>query len=441
MKYQRTGKPGNIAFISTAIFLLLFFAWNCKKGNLKEVPLLKTLPVTVTPAIGSIPAVIKTGGEITSEGSGAVSIRGVCWSMIPNPTVLNSDSITTDGKGIGLFSSTIAGLKPGTTYFIKAYAKNNAGTGYGNELTVPMDPVVPTVTTSNINVVSDTIAISGGEVLSDGGSPVTERGICWNTVKNPTRSSNSVDSFSTNGIGIGKFTSTMTLSRQDYNATFYFRAYASNSVGIAYGSEFSFSPAKLLVMDSYSNFYHFAKIGTQVWMVENLKTTLFNDGSAISYVEDSTPWNSRNTPGYCWYDSDETTYKNIYGALYNWYAVSRGNLCPTGWHVPSDSEWTTLSNYLGGATLSGGKLKETGVRHWKIPNAGATNETGFTALPGGYRTNTGLFENLGNYGQWWSSTAGTANVSYYRYLYYGNSSMISSFVNQKYGLSVRCLKN
>jgi uncharacterized protein (TIGR02145 family) len=421
--------------------LLLFFAWNCRNNNLKEVPLLRTLPVTVTPAIGSTPAFIKTGGEITSEGSGAVAVRGVCWSLHQNPTVLNSDSISTDGNGIGVFYSNITGIKPGTTYYIKAYAKNNAGTGYGDQLTALIAPVVPTVTTSKINVVSDTIAISGGEVLSDGGSPVTERGICWSTVKNPTHSQSSTDPFTKDSMGIGKFISTISLSKQDYNSIFYLRAYATNSVGTAYGIEFSFSPAKLLVKDKEGNFYHFVKIGTQVWMVENLKTTLFNDSSAIDYVEDSTPWNSRITAGYCWYDSDETTYKNTYGALYNWYAVGSGNLCPTGWHVPSDSEWSTLSNYLGGVTLSGGKLKETGVLHWKIPNAGATNETGFTALPGGYRNNTGLFENIGNYGQWWSTSAGTANVSYYRYLYYGNSSIISSFVNQKYGLSVRCLKN
>jgi uncharacterized protein (TIGR02145 family) len=418
------------------IFLLLFFAWNCKKSNLKEVPLLKTLPATVLNSSS-----VKTGGEITSEGSGSVSVRGVCWSPSANKTIQDTVGITTDGNGIGQFSSTIGGLKPGTTYFIKAYATNNAGTGYGNELTVLMAPVVPTVTTGNITVVSDTVAVSGGEVLSDGGAPVTERGICWNTVKNPTRSPSSIDPFTKDSMGIGKFFSTISLSRKDYNATFYLRAYATNSVGTAYGIEFSFSPAKLLVKDKEGNFYHFVKIGTQIWMVENLKTTLFNDSSAIDYVEDSTPWNSRITAGYCWYDNDETTYKNTFGALYNWYAVGSGNLCPTGWHVPSDSEWSTLSNYLGGVTLSGGKLKETGVLHWKIPNAGATNETGFAALPGGYRTNTGLFENIGNYGHWWSSTPGISNVSFYRYLYYGNSSITSSFVNQKYGLSVKCLKN
>jgi uncharacterized protein (TIGR02145 family) len=418
------------------IILLLFFVWNCKKDSPSEVPVLKTLPVTSLSSSS-----VKTGGDISSEGSGAVTARGVCWSLLPNPTILKIDSITTDGKGIGPFSSTIEGLKPGKSYIIKAYATNTVGTGYGTPMTAVIAPLMPTVTTSNIDLVSDTEVNSGGEVLSDGGSPVTERGICWSTVKNPTRSSSSVDSYTSDGIGIGKFISTIFLSKQDFNTTFYLRAYAINSAGTAYGFEFSFSPAKFSIVDGDNNFYHSVMIGSQVWMVGNLKTTKFNDGSPIPYVEDSGPWNNTITSGYCWYGNNETTYKDSYGALYNWYTVNSGKLCPIGWHVPSDSEWSTLSNFLGGATLSGGKLKEAGSLHWKSPNTGATNETSFSAIPGGNRTNSGLFENAGNYGQWWSTTPGTSNVSYYRYLYFGNSSMVSSFVNQKYGLSVRCIKN
>ena len=418
------------------IFLLLFIAWNCKQVNLNEVPLLRTLPVT-----GLTPTSIKTGGEITSEGSGSVVVRGICWSLVKNPTIQNIDSITTDGKGIGVFSSTISGLKPGTSYFIRSYATNNAGTGYGNQLTALVAPVAPAITTADILVIADTLATSGGEVLSDGGSPVLERGICWNTVKNPTRSASSLDPYSISGNGLGSFISTMALAKQSYSLTFYVRAYAINSVGTAYGTELSFSPSKLLIKDVDGNFYHFVKIGTQIWMVGNLRTTKFNDGSIIPYIEEASAWSSRINSGYCWYNGDESANKYIYGALYNWYAVNSGYLCPVGWHVPADNEWNTLSLYLGGVTLSGGKLKETGTQHWATPNAGATNETFFAALPGGYRTNTGLFENIGNYGQWWSTTDGTSNVSYYRYLYYGNSSMISSFVNQRYGLSVRCLKN
>lgn len=436
MNYQIAGKPGSKALFHTSMLLLLFFAWNCKPTDLKEVPLLKTLPVTSLTTSS-----VKTGGEISSEGSGSVVARGVWWSRIQKATVMSSDSATSDGQGIGTFSSTISGLKPGLTYYIKAYATNNAGIGYGNQVTALIAPVVPVVTTTDVAVFSDTIATSGGDVLSDGGSPITARGICWNTLRNPTTSASSTDFYTSDGNGLGSFSSTMIIAKTDYSKTFYVRAYATNSIGTAYGSELSFSPAKLLVMDRDSNFYNFVKLGTQVWMVGNLRTTKFNDGSVLSYVEDASEWSSKINFGYCWYEGDETTYKKTYGALYNWYAVNRGNLCPTGWHVPSDDEWNILSIYLGGATLAGGKLKETGTLHWTTPNGGATNETLFTALPGGSRTNTGLFEKLGSYGQWWSSTAGTANVSYYRYLYFGNSSMIGSFVNQRYGLSVRCLKN
>lgn len=436
MKNRIAGKAGNVAFLSTAVISLLLFAWNCKKDNLKEVPILRTLPVTSL-SLSSV----KTGGEISSEGSAPVVSRGVCWSKIQNPTVLYSDSMTTDGQGIGTFPSTIIGLKPGITYYIRAYAKNSAGTGYGAQLTTLIAPVAPTVTTADIIAAADTIAMSGGEVTSDGGSPVTGRGICWNTTKNPTRTPSSLDPYTSDGKGLGSFISTMKLSRKDYNKTFYVRAYATNSVGTSYGSELSFSPVKLLIMDRDSNFYHSVKIGTQIWMVGNLKTTKFSDGSAIPYVEEASSWGNRINSGYCWYNGDEATSKGTYGALYNWYAVNSGNLCPTGWHVPSEDEFITLTNFLGGATVSGGKLKETGIYRWTTPNAGATNETAFSAVPGGYRTSTGLYENLGNYGEFWTATAGTANVSYYRYLYYGNSSFVSSFVNQKYGLSVRCLKN
>ena len=436
MYYQISGKTGSKAIFHTAILLLLYFTWSCKQNSLKEVPILKTLPIT-----GLTTSSVKTGGEISSEGSGSVVARGVCWSRIQNPTATNSDSTTSDGQGIGTFSSTITGLKPGVTYYIKAYATNNAGIGYGAQVTTLIAPVVPTITTADITVVSDTIAFGGGEITNDGGSPILGRGICWNFLKNPTWSAIPGDPNTSDGSGSGRFLSTLKLSKKDYNKTYYVRAYARNSIGIAYGSELSFSPAKLLVMDRDSNFYNIVKLGTQVWMVGNLKTTKFNDGSLLPYVEDASAWSSRINSGYCWYEGDESSSKNTYGALYNWYAVNSGNLCPTGWHVPSDDEWNVLSSYLGGTTLAGGKLKETGTLHWTTPNGGATNETLYTALPGGCRTNTGLYENLGSYGQWWSSTPGTANVSYYRYLYFGNGSITRSFVNQKYGLSVRCLKN
>jgi len=156
--------------------------------------------------------------------------------------------------------------------------------------------------------------------------------------------------------------------------------------------------------DRDGNVYTSVTIGTQTWMVENLKTTKYKDGTDIPLVTDDTEWANLNTPGYCWYNNDAATYKNSYGALYNWYAVSTGKLCPTGWHVPTDAEWTTLTTYLGGESVAGGKLKELGTTHWTTPNTGATNETGFAALPGGYIYYDGTFDFIGNIGGWWSAT-------------------------------------
>ena len=149
--------------------------------------------------------------------------------------------------------------------------------------------------------------------------------------------------------------------------------------------------------DIEGNVYPAVIIGTQVWMAENLKTTKYNDGMAIPLVSDNNAWEALKTPGYCWYNNDAAANKNRFGALYNWYTVNTKKLCPAGWHVPNDKEWTTLRTYLGGEEIAGGKLKETGTTHWTSPNTDATNQTGFTALPGGGRRSNGEFFGLGFY--------------------------------------------
>lgn len=185
-------------------------------------------------------------------------------------------------------------------------------------------------------------------------------------------------------------------------------AYAINSQGTAYGSQQTFTTTSGggsgTVTDSDGNVYNTVTIGTQVWMAENLRTTKYKDNTAIPLVTDNTAWTNLSTPGYCWYNNDAATNKSTYGALYNWYTVNTGKLCPTGWHVPTDAEWSTLTTCLGGVGVAGGKLKEAGTSHWMSPNVGATNETGFTALPSGYRYAGGTFEYNGLGGWWWSST-------------------------------------
>jgi uncharacterized protein (TIGR02145 family) len=193
-------------------------------------------------------------------------------------------------------------------------------------------------------------------------------------------------------------------------------------------------------------------------MAENLKTTTLNDGTLIPNVTDGSTWIGLTTLAYCWYDNDNIN-KNVYGALYNGFAVGTGKLCPAGWHMPTDDEWTVLTDYLGSST-AGQKLKETGTTHWKSPNYEATNESGFTALPGGGRHfNMGTFFYIGINGVWWSSSEGIPQKSnsYKDSLSYSSEStfiyfwtrlidylqpyVTKSCIERKSGFSVRCLKD
>lgn len=192
-----------------------------------------------------------------------------------------------------------------------------------------------------------------------------------------------------------------------------------------------------IVTDTVGNVYNTVKIGTQVWMAENLKTTKYNDGTAIPLVTDNGAWDGLTTGAYCWYNNDSITSENPYGKLYNWYVVNTGDLCPIGWHVPTDDECTILINYLGGESVAGGKLKETGTTHWKSPNTGATNERGFTSLPSGYRP----FGFIGSYGFWWSSTESSTSKAWCTVTQYNSSGAYRVSNNKINGFSVRCLQD
>jgi uncharacterized protein (TIGR02145 family) len=191
------------------------------------------------------------------------------------------------------------------------------------------------------------------------------------------------------------------------------------------------------IKDGDGNIYTSVKIGTQLWLSENLKTTKYNDGTAIPNVTNADDWFGLTTPSYCWYNNDASTYKNSYGALYNWYAVNTGKLCPEGWHVSTGADWTTLITYLGDENAAGGKLKESGTIHWNAPNTGSTNESGFTALPGGYRDYNGVFSLIRNSGYWWSTTTGST----YRFIDYNTSYLGQGMNDSNYAYSVRCVKD
>lgn len=200
--------------------------------------------------------------------------------------------------------------------------------------------------------------------------------------------------------------------------------------------------SEIVVTDIDGNLYHTVKIGSQIWMVENLKTTRFNDGEAIPLIEDNYQWSNSTSFARCFYLNEESSYKPTYGALYNWYAVNSGKLCPKGWHVPSDAEWTTLCNYLGGDSIAGEKLKESGHDHWKDMGVDATNESGFTALPGGTRYFNGGFDYIRYQGVWWSSTKLNATSSaWVRELDTDTRSVKRCYYFKVDGISVRCIKD
>ena len=194
------------------------------------------------------------------------------------------------------------------------------------------------------------------------------------------------------------------------------------------------------VTDIDGNVYNTVTIGTQVWMKENLKVTKYRNGDAIGTT--TSDISSETSPKYQWaYNGDEGNVAT-YGRLYTWYAAtdSRG-LCPTGWHLPTDTEWTTLTDYLGGGSVAGGKMKEAGTTHWSSPNTSADNSSGFTALPGGYRYYFGPFGNIGSYGYWWSATEYNTTSAWYRGLYYGTSDAHRDYYYKDNGFSVRCVRD
>ena len=194
--------------------------------------------------------------------------------------------------------------------------------------------------------------------------------------------------------------------------------------------------------DSDGNSYNTVTIGTQVWMGANLKTTKFSDGTSIRNVKGGLTWSNLSTPAYCWPDNDSVKYKNVVGALYNWVTVSSGKLCPTGWHVPSKDEFTTLETYLGGYT-SGGKLKGTNVNYWGSPLVGATDDTGFSAYSNGLINSAGsFFSPYTERSLLWSSSVDQYGNAFYFQLYFTNTNFdLGTFYGNKTGMGVRCLKN
>jgi uncharacterized protein (TIGR02145 family) len=306
---------------------------------------------------------------------------------------------------------------------------------------------LPSVITVKVDSISQTIVKYDGSVLNDGGSIITAKGVCWSTKSKPTIK----DSCTIDGKGLGDFKSY--LNNLTQNTTYFICAYATNSNGTAYSDPYEFT-TKLddniypivfnpsinygSVTDADGNTYKTVIIGTQTWMAENLRTTKYNDGTDIPVYPQ---YGTLTSPAYCWFN-DTIPFKNTYGYLYNWYAVNTGKLAPIGWRVPSDSDWMVLNNYYGGDSISGYKLKEAGNLHWRSPNVGSDNSSGFTALPGGDVMGNGIGILDFQYGYWWTSTQYKNGYDAWAYCM---SSCFSKnergYMGWRLGLSVRCIKN
>lgn len=290
---------------------------------------------------------------------------------------------------------------------------------------------VPVVVTSGITDITGSSASSGGTITSEGGGEVLSRGVCWSTNNNPTIA----DDTTIDGSGTGSFISMMT--GLTGGTVYYARAYASNNSGTGYGNSVSFTT---LLVDIDNNIYRKVKIGNQIWMAENLKTTRYNEGTEIPDITDNAAWSVLLTGAYSDYGNNPSN-SDTYGRLYNWYAIAFTNIrnvCPAGWHVPTDFDWGTLVNYLSVALGTGGMLKETGTAHWIVADQTATNETGFTALPGGLRDHGGTFLDLGYSGSWWSASQYVDSTAYGLTI---NQAIQSVTYRKNDGLSVRCVKD
>ena len=199
------------------------------------------------------------------------------------------------------------------------------------------------------------------------------------------------------------------------------------------------------ITDVEGNSYKTVYIGTQQWMGENLKTSKYSDGTTIPNITDNTQWINNTTGAWAYYNNDVANNAK-YGKLYNWYAVSKTtngnkNVCPTGWHLPTDAEWTILTDYLGGTSVAGGKMKEVGTTNWTSPNTSATNESLFTGIPGGYRLRKGNYEYIGANCYWWGSTESNTTDAWWRELHFSYGTAFRFSGNKKLGFYARCLRD
>ena len=522
--------------LSLLLCTSLILITSCKK---EDAP--PTIPtVTTNQATDVSYNSAKCSGLITSDGNAQITDCGLCISDQAEPKIENSTVIKIENTQTNILSSTINNLKPSTTYFIRAFASNKIGTGYGEQITFKTldlkSPVIKSVLATNITKSSASINV---ELQDDGGTPIKESGICWGTDPNLTNDDNKTSSsFSQNKI-------TESLANLKCNTTYYVKAYAKNDIGITYSNitsfktspgEPSFSKIELIdktettltvkvtlnndggakisetgiyssskplpsipISDNYTgyriaenfdgtsftikleylgpnitwyikgyaknsigtgysteliattdpyfregagvtdidgNHYNTIIIRDQEWMKENLKTTRLNDGT-MAYAR--------------WYNDDETKYKNEYGGLYNYHTVKTDKVCPIGWKIPSDKDYQQLIDlatqdyYYNSENTAYYNLREKGTNHWDNDSDKVTDKFGFSAIAGGINWNGTSFERNTHEGWYWTSATNIYNERTYRKAFTLKKDPLGEayiyfFMNDDALISIRCIK-
>ena len=420
----------------------LYSVISCKKVTIPEIRTHRLDSITYNGAL--------SGGDVISDGGAAVISRGVCWSTIENPTIFTDK--TSNGSGTGTFESYLTGLIPDNKYFVRAYATNSAGTGYGTCYSFTSDTVQYAYTTiTKIKYISVTSVEFQCNTPSSGGGTVTGRGVHLGLSVQEYPD----DLWFNEGAGTGVFR--CQVNGLLPNTKYYAEAYGTNEKGVCRGGpQVSFTTLNRVqpiqwanlnygtVNDIDGNIYKTISIGNQIWMAENLKTTYLNDNTPIENVTDPEKWFEVNSASYCWYQNDSSSFKEAYGALYNWYAIGTGKLCPTGWHVPSNEEWSNLEKHFGSNYIAAYSLKEYKDIHWRKSNYMGTGSSGFAALPGADRNKYSDFGDslgIGLYGKWWSTSSNSDGQYYARELPFFQNIFIESYYPPNFGLSIRCLKD
>jgi uncharacterized protein (TIGR02145 family) len=415
--------------LAFTMFVIIVFisGYSCKEIEDPEIPTLVTKPVIV-----SITDYAESGGIITSSRNVQVTSRGVIWGTDPNLKFENCIGITSDGDGFGEYKSTISFLLPNTMYYVMAYAITDLKTIFGGVQEFILSRV-PSAYTHKATSVMGTNALLNGIVVPNSSTTIVSFQIGY------TDNYDFTIPFSPNQIsGNVPYNVSFKIKGLEPKQTYHYRIIAVNSAGINYGADTSFS-TKEVTPDIDGNNYSFTRIGSQTWMMEDLKTTHYNNGDLIPSPAGSS---ATNTTGASWSYPADNIYVPMpqdYGRFYNYYsAIDSRNICPTGWHIPSYTEMDTLRQFLGAA--SGGiKLKEFGYPHW-LTNTETTNESEFTALPGGYRNTDGNILNMRKSGTWLTTTEASTLKAYNMTLNSGDQ-IINILPNDKnQGFSARCIK-